>query len=224
MPTSWRLEALQLSVIGGMFAASAMLWTRVPERMPVHWNLAGEPDRFGGRFEGLLLAPLLALGLYLLLLLLPLIDPRRSAYKAFARGYLAIRLALLGFFVAIHATILLVALGYQIDVSFVVPFGVGILFCVIGSVMGKLRRNWFVGVRTPWTLSSSIAWDKTNRLGGRLFIASGIAWIFFAIVHNAWTLALVLSMIAVMVVGLPAYSYFVWRQDPQRLRGADSGT
>jgi uncharacterized membrane protein len=224
MQTNWRNEALQLIVIVGMFCAAAVLWTRVPQRMAVHWNLAGQPDRFGTNFEGLLLTPLIALGVYVLLLVLPRIDPRGSAYGAFARGYAMVRLATLCLLAAIYAMIVRVALGYNVDIGLLVPLGVGILFCIIGNFMPKFRQNWFVGVRTPWTLASSASWNKTNRMAGRLFIVTGIALFLLAFVQSAWTLWLVLGMVAVMVLWLPMYSYLIWRNDPERLRAADSGT
>jgi uncharacterized membrane protein len=224
MPAKWRFEAVQIIVILGMFIASAAVWTRVPERMPVHWNLAGEPDRYGGKVEGLLLAPLIAVGLYLMFLVLPLIDPRRSSYVNFARGYAIIRVATIVLVAAIHAMLLLVALGYHVNVGMFVSLAVGGLFCIIGNFMGKFRPNWFVGIRTPWTLSSRDAWNKTNRLGGRFFIALGFVLFLMAFMPNAWTLALLLGMVALMVVWLPVYSYLVWRHDPDRGRAGDSST
>ncbi|MBX3414958.1 MAG: SdpI family protein [Pirellulales bacterium] len=221
MRTSKILEGLQASILLGMFAASAILWGQAPERIPVHWNLAGEPDRYGGKFEGLLLAPLIGLGLYLLLLVLTWIASRYSTHESFARGSQIIRLALVLFFALIHATILLVAFGHPVDVSFVVPLGLGILFCILGNFLGKIRPNWFVGVRTPWTLSSAASWQKTNRLAGRLFLLTGAALILLAMVHNAWTLAIVLGMVAFMVIWLPIYSYRIWRQDPERVTKVD---
>jgi uncharacterized membrane protein len=224
MSTKWRYEAIQILVILGMFAASAAVWTYVPDRMPVHWNLAGEPDRFGGKFEGLFLTPLIAVGLYAMFLVLPLIDPRRASYAAFARGYAIIRVAALGLVAVIHAILLLVALGYHLNIGMLVPLAVGIMLCIIGNFMGKIRPNWFVGVRTPWTLSSRASWNKSNRLGGRLFIAMGFALFLLAFVPNVWTLTLLLGMVAIVAIWLPVYSYLVWRHDPDRGGAGDSGT
>jgi uncharacterized membrane protein len=224
MRTSKHLEAFQLSVILGMFGASATLWTRAPMRMPVHWDLAGEPDRYAGRFEGLQVTLLVALTLYGLTLLPPWIDPRRRAYEAFARGYQIIRLAMILFCAAIHAMILLVALGHRVNVSLVVPVGVGILFCILGNFMRKFCLNWFVGVRTPWTLSSAASCNKTDRLAGRLFLLTGVAMFVLAVLHNAWTLAIVLGLVALLVIWLPLYPYLIWRQDPQRVTKADAHT
>jgi uncharacterized membrane protein len=214
MPINRRLEIVQLVVIAGMFVASALLWSHVPDRMPVHWNLRGQPDRYGGKLEGLLLLPAITMGLYLLFLVLPRIDPRGVNYQYFARAYTWIRLTLVGMMALIHALVLLVALGYRVDVGLVVPLAVGILLCIIGSFMGQFRPNWFVGVRTPWTLSSNLSWNKTNRLGGRMCMVTGIAMLFFAFVHNAWTLSIALALVAAMIVWLPIYSYLVWRRDP----------
>ncbi len=224
MQPKWRTEAVQLILIGGMFGVSAILWPWAPDRFTVHWNLAGVPDRFGGKFEGLLLEPIVALSLYLMFLVLPWIDPCRTAYAAFWHGYTMIRVATICLIAGIHALVLLTAFGYQVDVKLLVPLGVGLLFCVVGNFMGKFRPNWFVGVRTPWTLSSPTSWNKTNRLGGRLFIVTGLALCLFAFLHNVWTLMVVLALIAVMVVWLPTYSYLVWRRDPDRLGSNISST
>ncbi|MBI2826102.1 MAG: SdpI family protein [Planctomycetia bacterium] len=222
MRANWRSEVAQLILIATMFAATAILWPVAPNRMPVHWNLAGQPDRYGRKFEGLLVAPLTALGLYLMFLVLPRIDPLRSAYAAFARPYAILRVATIALIAVVHAIILLVAFGYKVDVGLVVPLAVGILLCIIGNFMGKFRPNWFVGVRTPWTLSSRASWNKTHRLAGRMFIATGIALGIFAFVQSAWMLCVVLAMVALMVVVLPVYSYVVWRHDPERLRSVES--
>lgn len=213
------LEILQLALIAGMFLVSAMVWPSAPDRIPVHWNLAGEVDRFGGKPEGLLFAPLLALGMYLLLLFLPRIDPRRVAYAAFARGYAVLRTALVVFLAAVHAMVLLAAFGHAVEIRVLVPLAVGILFCVIGGFIGRTEPNWFVGVRTPWTLSSAKSWRKSNRLAAKLFFAAACALFLFAIVHNAWTLGIVLVMVGLLAVGVPVYSYWVWRNDASRSAG-----
>ena len=93
MKVSWRTEVFSWSVITAMFAAAAWAWGRVPERIPVHWNAAGEVDGYGGRFMGLLLIPLMTLGMHLLFMVLPAIDPCRASYDGFARVYAIFRSA-----------------------------------------------------------------------------------------------------------------------------------
>lgn len=223
MQTSWRTEALPLFLIVIMFAVAGIVWPYAPERMPVHWNLQGQPDRYGGRFEGLLLTPLIALGLYAMFLVLPWIDPRRANYAAFARGYAAIKTALLLFMAVLQSALMLVAFGYHVDIGLVIPCAVGVLFCILGNFMGTFRPNWFVGVRTPWTLSSALSWKKTHRVAGRMFIATGLVMFLLGFMHNVWVLAALLMMIAAMVIWLPLYSYLVWRDDPERA-GSASGS
>jgi uncharacterized membrane protein len=166
MQSSWRTEVFSWGVIVAMFAAAAWAWGRVPDRIAIHWNAAGEANGYGGRFMGLLFPPLLTLGMQLLFLVLPAIDPRRSSYEEFANVYAILRTAVVAFMGAIYAATTLVALGQRIDMARVSTLLLGVLFSVLGSVLGKVRPNWFVGIRTPWTLSSTRSWDKTHRLGG----------------------------------------------------------
>jgi uncharacterized membrane protein len=95
----------------------------------------------------------------------------------------------------------------------------GVLFSVLGSVLGKVRPNWFVGIRTPWTLSSTRSWDKTHRLGGRLFLACGIATLVCGLVRPASGVSVMLGTILPSTLVLVAYSYLVWRDDPDRAAG-----
>src|SRR4051812_277555 len=102
MKGSWRTEVGPLAVIAGMWAASLASWSRAPERLPVHWGLYGEVDRWGGRAEALLLMPLMVFPLYLLLTFLPRLDPGRANYDRFAGPYRLLRLAILLFMAVLH--------------------------------------------------------------------------------------------------------------------------
>ncbi|RLT41276.1 MAG: DUF1648 domain-containing protein [Chloroflexi bacterium] len=132
-----------------MFAASAVAWDRVTLPIPTHWNIQGEVDGYGGRFEGLLLVPLLATGMYALLLGLPFLDPARANYASFAGPYRVMRAALAVMLAGLHALLVATALGYEVDTGRWILVGVGLLFVVLGNVMGKVRPNYFVGIRTP---------------------------------------------------------------------------
>jgi uncharacterized membrane protein len=125
-------------VIAAMFVLAAATWSAAPDRIPVHWDLAGRVDRYGGKFEGLLLMPLLTLGIYLLFLVAPRFDPGRANYTRFWRPYWIMRLAVV-VLALIYGFILLWTWGIQLDVWTVVPILVGGLFVVLGSVMGKIR-------------------------------------------------------------------------------------
>ncbi|MEX0979400.1 MAG: SdpI family protein [Pirellulales bacterium] len=209
-----RAELVQLALIALMFIVAAVIWSYVPDRIPVHWNIRGEVDGYGGRFVGLLLLPLTTLGLYALLLLLPRLDPGYANYRAFAGAYNLIRISLVVFMAALYGVTVLAALGQPVDVGTVVTLGVGGLLVVLGNVMGKIRPNWFVGVRTPWTLSSKLSWNKTHRLAGWMFIVMGVLIALTGMLRSDWFLFVTLGISAAGGLWLVVYSYLVYRGDP----------
>jgi uncharacterized membrane protein len=213
---AWRTELPQLVLILAMFVAGACAWSYVPEKVPVHWNIRGEVDRYGGRFEGLLLVPLIGSGLYVLLLVLPRFDPRAENYAKFAGPYAVIRCVLMAFLAIVYALLLFAALGRPIPMGTVIPALVGILLIVIGAFMPRIKPNWFVGVRTPWTLSSELSWTKTHRLAARLLPLSGVAMMLAGFLGTQWAFYAMLMVLFSSVAALIVYSYFVWRQDPSR--------
>jgi uncharacterized membrane protein len=217
MRLTLRTELPQWLLIAAMFLAGAIAWPFAPERIPAHWNAYGQIDRYGGKFEGLLMLPLMALGLYLLLIVVPKLDPGRANYDRFRIAYAIIRIAILALLAAIQTVILLVAFGVHVEMNLVVMPLMGVMLIVLGGVMGKIRPNWFVGVRTPWTLSSKLSWSRTHRLGGWLFILVGLLAIGLAFAPQPWGLFVWMSSIVVATLGLVVYSYFVWRQDPDRV-------
>lgn len=220
MKTSWHTELPQWIVIAAMFTAAAVCWSQAPDHMPIHWNLKGEVDGYGGKFAGLLLLPLIALGLNLLTLALPYIDPGRRNYPSFATAYHAVRIVLVVFMGIIYACGLLVAFGVKVDVATVVCLSSAGLLCVIGNFMGKIRPNWFIGVRTPWTLSSRMSWNKTHRLAGWLFLVMGLSIAISGIYRAAWMFVATLVIIISCVVWMILYSYLVYRRDPDRISPA----
>lgn len=211
-------EGLQLTIVGAMFVTSAVRWGSVPDRIPVHWNAAGQVDGYGGKFMGLLLIPMLSLGLYLLLRYVPRIDPARRNYESFAGTYMLLRVVLmlyLGFFYVI--TNLAIGNEEGVPMTSLILGAVGVLFIILGGAMGKFRPNWFAGIRTPWTLSSKLSWVKTHRAGGRVFIVTGLVTMIGAFIGGEWAIWAMLAVIGVGVIYLVAYSYFVWRDDPDRI-------
>jgi len=222
MKYSLRGELLQLAPIVLMFFVAAACWSQVPDRMPIHWNVHGEVDGYGGKFVGLLLMPLVSLGTYLLLLVIPLFDPGKANYPAFAGSYNVIRFSIALFLGTIYAITVLIALGYHANMNLGVGIGLGLMFIMLGNVMGKIRPNWFVGVRTPWTLSSKMSWTKTHRLAGWLFIAMGLLAFIWALVQTTWMFVAMMVVDVACAILIVVYSYLVYRTDP--LRSSPAGT
>jgi uncharacterized membrane protein len=146
----------------------------------------------------------------------PLIDPGRLNYQNFRKAYNAIRIVLVLFMALIYGLAIASAFGYQFNTTSVVFGAMGVMFIVLGNFMGKIRPNWFVGVRTPWTLSSKLSWDKTHRLAGWLFVLMGVLFLPLAAVQTTWALVTVFTIDGLCLVWMIVYSYLVYRRDPNR--------
>lgn len=217
MKLSWRNDLAMWLVLAGMFALAAITWPGAPERIPVHWDIHQQVDRYGGRFEGLLAIPLVTLGLYLLLLVVPRIDPGRANYAAFLGAFTTLRLALVVFMAAIYGVSHLWIRGIQVQMNTVMPLLMGALFIVVGNLLGKLRPNWFVGIRTPWTLSSKDAWVRAHRAGGWVFIGGGLVFMAAGVVRTTWAFPIAAGLFLAGLIGVVVQSYFVWRADPEKI-------
>jgi uncharacterized membrane protein len=220
MRIPWRRELIPVGVIAAMFIAAAWSWPLVPERIPIHWNAAGKVDGYGGKFEGLMVIPLVTLGIYGLFFALPRLDPGRRNYENFAPAYAMIRAAIILFLGVLYAGALVAAHGRQFNMTTVIMPALGVMFLVMGNVMGKIRPNYFVGIRTPWTLSSKQSWNKTHRLGGWLFMAFGLVFIMAGFASPALLLPLVIGSSLVLVCVLLPYSFHVYQRDPERITPA----
>jgi immunity protein, SdpI family len=217
MTSSWRRELPHWALLVALFATAAWGWGRIPERVPVHWGLDGRPDRFGGRVEALLVPSLLALGLYVLLRVLPRFDPGRENYRSFASTYDLIRFLVLAAVAAVTVLTVLATTGRVEMRPDRVATLIGCLLVALGGVLGKVRPNWFVGIRTPWTLSSARSWTRTHRIGGWLFVTGGLATVVAGLAWPAMAFTVLTASVGASAVVSIAYSYWVWRTDPERV-------
>jgi len=193
---------------------AAIMWPLLPDSLPVHWNLAGQADRTGGKFEGLVTLPLIAIALVLLLRVLPRLDPLRARYADFAGAYALIGFAVVAFLTTIYSILLIADAGVPVSLRLVLGPLVGVLLMVVGAVLPQIRRNWFVGVRTPWTLSSEQSWTATHRAARWVFVLMGATIAAAGLIAAPWTLYLAGGVCVAGLLGLVVYSYVVWRRDP----------
>lgn len=185
--------------------------------VPIHWNAAGEPNGYGPAWLGFLVSPVISLGLVGLFALIPRIEPRRANLLRSSRAYLTVAVAALVLLTGVSIVTTLAALGYDVPISAVVGGGVGLLFIVLGNVLTTVRSNYMFGVRTPWTLTSDLAWDKTHRLMGRMWVIGGVLMFLASLLGSE---ALLLGVILLFVFGSLGvafvYSYQVWKTDPNK--------
>ena len=214
MKLSWRTEILPVACILTMFILAIIAWPNAPESIPIHWGLSGEPDNYAGKFFGLLGAPLIAVGVYILFTVLPRLDPKRENYPKFWSKYLVIRMVVILILTAIKVVTFLWVMGIEVNMTVAMFMIVGFLLIVIGNYMGKLRPTWFVGIRSPWTLSSEESWNKTHRLGGWLFVIIGLGMVIAAPFQEKVAFYILGGFGAACILFLYTYSYLVWKRDP----------
>lgn len=193
-------------LIALMVLISIIAYPEMPAQMATHWNGSGDVNGTMPRLLGLSILPIIALFTLGLFLVLPRIDPRDN-FDAFRFAYDALALTTVALFGYVHVLVVLVNAGYTINIIQAISPAIGAIYVVAGFVTVRADQNWFVGVRTPWTLESETVWDKTNTIVGRLFEIGGIVTalgFFFP------TYAIALILIPALVVALVSFGYSWW--------------
>src|SRR5258706_9717234 len=157
-------------------AVGVSIWAypQLPPTIATHWNVGGTADGFSSRATAVLIMPLVIIGLTGLFNVLPKLDPRRANYAKFIGTYWLIANAVILFILVGHGMIIATGLGYPVKVDRFMPIGVGLLLIVLGNFLTRVEPNWFIGIRTPWTLSSDTVWRKTHRTGGGVGVPGGL--------------------------------------------------
>jgi uncharacterized membrane protein len=203
---------ISLIAILAATVASAAIYPRLPEMAASHWNAAGQVDGYMPRFWAAFLMPLVSIGLLLLFLAIPVIDPLKAniaKFRTYYNGFIAL---IIVFMLFIHAITLAWNLGYdQFNIGNAIIPAVGLILIFAGVITMKAKRNFFIGIRTPWTLSDDTVWEETHKLGGKLFIAAGIITMLSVFLgeRGIWIMlpaALLAGFVPVV------YSYFLWRR------------
>lgn len=188
-----------------------MIWSRLPARVPIHWNIHGRPDNFGPSWVNALAVPIGAVVIYALLLLLPLIDPRRKNYALFEDTARFYRGAIVLFMVGLHVVLALVSLGHKVDVGLVMRIAMPLLFIALGNRFGRLRHNYFFGFRLPWTLASEEVWNRTHRMAGRLWVAGGLVMLLAALLPPVPGVAVLVGVMVILTIVPMVYSWRLYR-------------
>ena len=203
---------LSLALIIISILAAVYLYEVLPDPMPSHWNAAGQVDGYMDKGWGVFLMPVITIFLFGLFLLIPKIDPLKKNIEKFRSYYDWFILIMIAFFVYIYFTTIAWALGYQFNMTTAILPPVAALLFFAGILCEKSKRNWFIGVRTPWTLSSDTVWRKTNTLAGKLFKVLAVvlfAGIFFPVGFFPYLVILIIVIALYPVV----YSYFEFQKE-----------
>ena len=209
------MKLIRLAIIAGLLITMTLtiaVYPTMPDKVVSHWNAAGQADGYMSKLWGLSLIPLIMTGFVALLAVLPRIDPYKKNYEKFRNYYEGFILLFILFMLAIQVQIILWSSGYQISPNLTFPFLIGTLFIYIGFLLGHAEQNWFVGIRTPWTLSSETVWKKTHELGGKLFKIAGVIC-FIGVLAGEFAMWFILVPILAVAVYTVAYSYFEYQKE-----------
>jgi uncharacterized membrane protein len=211
-----------LCVIALMLGISVWGWFWTPSHahIPVHWALNFRPNGYAPKTFGLIVIPATAALLTLLFAVLPILEPRRTNLEASRRLYFAGWYGSLVLLLVLHTVIVLTAIGVLVDVPQIIVGATAALILVLGNFLGKSRSTFFVGLRLPWTLSSELAWSKSNRMAGLGFVATGVITLVVLIAVNTRiaTLVLLAGLLLSTIVASIA-SYFYWKHDDNKFNG-----
>ncbi len=191
------------------------LWfqDRLPDPCPIHWNIYGEADNFGSPILAAWMMPMVTLPMMGLIMGLPLLGPFRSNIESFKVVYGRLCVVITMTMLAIHVLFMLEAYGAKTRFGPSIAIVIGILYVLIGNWMGKMRRNLYVGIRTPWTIVNDVVWEKTHRVGGRLFVGCGLFTIAVCPFASDWACFVVLiGGTIVIVVWAILYSVICYRK------------
>jgi len=205
----------RFGIAGALVAISALVSVlaapSLPDTVVTHWSAAGEADGTMSKTVALALMPGLSALLVALLAVVPRIDPLGENVADFRAYYDWFVVVFAAYLAVLHAGIVAFNLGYEFDMTLFVLAGVAALFYYVGILLENAQRNWFVGIRTPWTLSSDEVWERTHALGSRLFKLTGLlAFVGLAFGEYAMFFLLVPSLLT--AVGTVVYSYYLYRQ------------
>ncbi len=206
-------ELINLVILIIPFILIAIFWNQLPEKIPMHWDFSGNVDSYYNKELGILIIPLFNILMYVLFLALPRIDPRGKNYKLFGKTYKILRYSLNAFMFLIFVLIMLFSLGYDLNIGSIVIYSTIILFLVFGNFLGKIKSNYFVGIRTPWTLENPEVWAATHRLGGKIWVWASLIMLIVAFFLNMQILTIVYFIYIGIIVIIPtAYSYVLHRK------------
>jgi uncharacterized membrane protein len=209
------MEKSRIIIIGIIilsFLAGVYFYPQMPEVVASHWNAQGEVDGYMPKSWGLFLMPLLLVGLFLLFLLIPKIDPLKENIKKFRRYFDGFTALLILFLFYVYLLTIFWNIGSRFNMGQLMIPALGILFYYCGILVENAKRNWFIGIRTPWTLSSETVWDKTHKIGGRLFKVAGVI-AFLGVFFPKQSILFVMIPVLLVAAYTLIYSYFAYQKE-----------
>jgi len=205
------IQLLIIALVLVAFGLTLALYAQLPLQMASHWNIQGQVDDYLPKFWGAFLLPIVMAAVALLLAVLPNIDPLKANILQFRQHYFGFIAVLSVFLLAVHTQLLLWNIGVEISPNTTMPVLLAGLVFYLGIACQHAKRNWFFGIRTPWTLSSDEVWEKTHQLGGKLFKLSAVIALG-AVFFPSYAFVIAIAPLVGVSLFTLVYSYFVFRK------------
>ncbi|WP_375325704.1 SdpI family protein [Flagellimonas sp. GZD32] len=205
----------ELPIIGIVllpFVYLAYIWNQLPQEVPLHYNIKGEIDRYGDKSELIMIPIMLPLLIYVLLLVVPYIDPKKQIQKM-GNKYYSLKLILTLITSVLALFILYSTKGGSLGNPNFIFVIVGVMYLILGNYFKTIKANYFIGIRTPWTLESEFIWKETHKLGGKVWFIGGIVAIISSLTLPMETNFKVFMAITVIIALIPIiYSYMLFKK------------
>ena len=210
-----KTKNIQILIIGLIlvsFLIGAYLYPYMPEKMASHWDANGSVDGYMPKLWGLFLLPVISAILFLVYMLIPKIDPLKGNIEKFRGHFDVFILLFFVFLFYVHMLTMLWNLSYRFNIIQLLAPALGMIIYYAGVMTENAKQNWFIGVRTPWTLSSEVVWDKTNKLAGKLFKVAGVL-AAMGLIFPIYAIFLILVPVILAAVYPIIYSYQKYQQE-----------
>ena len=205
-----RSLAVQGLLLAASVAFSLSVAARLPDTVVTHWGLNGQPDGWGSKWTILILMPFVQATMAILTVVLPAISPREYRIERFGKTYAWIMVLVAAMMAAMHTIIVLKTAGAAFDIGRAIFAVLFLVWILLGNVIGRVGQNYFVGIRTPWTLSDEHVWRETHRAAGRLWVAGGLLGLLGSLV-GAPFVALIAFFLVIALVPV-GQSYTIYRR------------
>lgn len=209
-----RSNPIMLIILLVVCAVAVYAYVKLPAdgRYPVHWSFDGQPDRYGSKLEAVSIGPIISIMIYVFAVVLPALDPKKKNYERFKMEYFLLMQVIMGVMAMIYIMTIMAAFGRQVNITLWINAMVGVLFIILGNYMGRIKQNWYMGIKTPWTLSDERVWNKTHRFGGKIFVIMGAIFVLNALVGFMTNWIVFSILLFGLTLSPVVYSYILFRK------------
>ena len=211
--SAWAIFAL--TTIVGLYA---YFQVSPDAQIPIHWNGEGEVDGYGSPVVGFFMMPFMQLVVLAIFGSLKFLEPRAKNLETSRKAIHAVATSVTALLFVVQLVIVDQVFGFGFIGIKAMFVGVGVMLMIMGNYFGKLKSSFFIGIRTPWTLSSETVWQKTHRMGGKLFVAAGFILALSALVLDSELMPFVIVATALPASLIPvAYSWYLWHKERHKV-------